>query len=101
MVLETVAKIFLVIWSDVQIPRQVTPEANEYTYNRWRYVLREFKMNKVIGIDNKCRNFINGVFERGLKACRLKNRVYQEKFGEYAGSAKKLHKSSMGKTPFE
>ena len=52
--------------SYVQNTWQVTSESNEHTYGGWRWVPREFNMDRVIGIEEKIWNFTNTVFEGGL-----------------------------------
>ena len=66
MILETVATIFLVTRKDVKTPQRLTSDANEHTYGCWRSVLREFNIAQVIGIEDKCLNYFNSVFERNL-----------------------------------
>ena len=91
MIQDTVATIFLVNHSDVKTPWKVTLEANEHTYGGRRRVLREFNMYHVIGIEDKRLNFVNAVFEGGLKTFQSRNefRGYQDKFEEYDESASK------------
>ena len=99
MLLESVGTIFLVTRSDVHNLRRVTSEANEHTFGGWRSVNREFDIAKLVGIEEKCRNYTNAIFEGGLKTCRSGGsefKGYQETFSEYAENVQKSLSSSSG-----
>lgn len=51
---------------------------------------RKFDIAKAIGIEEKCRNHTNAIFEGGLRSCRSGGsefRGHQETFGEYVESS--------------
>ncbi len=70
MLLESIGMLFLVTRKDVSQPRRTTSECNEHTFWMYRMMLRDFNIEQLICIVNKCKIRIDAMFESNLVISR-------------------------------